>query len=78
MAPRMAPKASIDYRSAEGSVDGTMGGAMYQEELDRKHETALIHKAYKQRLKETRDTMPNLMPRETLAERRARIELLFK
>ena len=68
----------IDYPSAEGTVDGTYGGEMWQQELDRKHQVALLHKAYKQHRKETRDTMPNLLPRETLAERRARIEALMR
>ena len=67
---------SIDYRSVEGSVDGTFGGAMWQEELDRKHETHAIQKAYKIYRKE-REEMPNLLPRESLAQRRARIEALM-
>ena len=68
---------SIDYRSAEGTVDGTYSGAMWQQELDRKHETALVQKTYKIRRAEVDDTMPRLLPRETLAERRQRIEALM-
>ena len=68
---------SIDYRSVEGSVDGTFGGAMWQEELDRKHETHAIQKAYKIHRKERDDVMPNLLPRESLAQRWARIEALM-
>ena len=68
----------VDYRSVEGSVDGTFGGAMWQHELDRKHETHAIQKAYKTHRKEVDDTMPRLLPRETLAERRARIEALMR
>ncbi len=67
----------VDYRSVEGSVDGTFGGAMWQYELDRKHETHAIRKAYKIYRKEVDDTMPRLLPRESLAERRARIEALM-
>jgi len=67
----------VDYRSVEGSVDGTFGGAMWQHELDRKHETHAIQKAYKIHRKEVDDTMPRLLPRESLAERRARIEALM-
>ncbi len=67
----------VDYRSVEGSVDGTFGGAMWQHELNRKHETHAIQKAYKMMRKEVDDTMPRLLPRETLAERRARIEALM-
>ena len=69
---------ALDYRSVEGSVDGTFGGAMWQHELDRKHETSTIPKAYKMHRKEVDDVMPNLLPRETLAERRARIEALMR
>ena len=60
----------IDYRSNEGSVDGTFGGAMWQHELDRKHEAHAIQKAYKIHRKEVDDTMPRLLPRESLAARR--------
>ena len=76
MAPVPSKARGIDYRSAEGTVDGTFAGSMWQEELDRKHQTHLIHKLYKMRQKEMRE-LPNLMPRETLAERRARIEALM-
>ena len=51
---------------------------MYQEELDRKHETALLQKMYKIRRKETDDTMHYLLPRETLAQKRARLEALLR
>ena len=67
----------VDYRSNEGTVDGSFGGAMWQQELDRKHETYAIQKAYKIHRKEVDDVMPNLLPRESLAERRARIEALM-
>ena len=67
----------VDYRSVEGSVDGTFGGAMWQNELDRKHETHAIQEAYKIHRKEVDDTMPRLLPRESL-ERRARIEALMR
>ena len=68
----------IDYLSVEGTVDAPFGGAMWQEELDRKHETYAIQKAYKTRRKEMDDTMHYLLPRETLAERRERIEALMR
>ncbi len=68
----------IDYLSAEGTVDAPFGGRMYEEELDRKHETALVQKMYKIRRKETDDTMHYLLPRETLAQKRARLEALLR
>ena len=67
----------VDYRSNEGTVDGSFGGAMWQQELERKHETYAIQKAYTIHRKEVDDVMPNLLPRESLAERRARIEALM-
>ena len=68
----------IDYLSAEGTVDAPFGGVMYEEELDRKHQTALLQKMYKIRRKENDDTMHHLLPRETLAEKRARLEALLR
>ena len=68
----------IDYLSAEGSVDAPIGGVMYEEELDRKHSTAHLQKMYKIRRKENDDTMHYLLPRETLAEKRARLEALLR
>ena len=68
----------IDYLSAEGTVDAPFGGVMYEEELDRKHETALIQKMYKIKRRERDDTMHYLLPRETLAEKRARLEALLR
>ena len=50
---------------------------MYEEELDRKH-TALLQKMYKIKRKETDDTMHYLLPRETLAQKRARLEALLR
>ena len=44
--------------------------------MDRKHETYAIQKAYKMMRKEVDDTMPRLLPRESLSARRARIEAL--
>ena len=68
----------IDYLSAEGSVDAPFGGVMYEEELNRKHETALLQKMYRIKRKENDDTMHYLLPRETLAEKRARLEALLR
>ena len=68
----------IDYLSAEGTVDAPFGGKMYEEELDRKHQAALLQKMYKIKLKENDDTMHYLLPRETLTEKRARLEALLR
>ena len=68
----------IDYLSAEGTVDAPFGGVMYEEELDRKHQTALLQKMYKIRRKENDDTMHYLLPRETLTENRARLVALLR
>ena len=69
---------TLDYTSGIGSVDGTTGGAMWLEELDRKMQAYQIQKAYKLHRKEMDDVAPNLLPRETLAERRARLEALAR
>ena len=66
----------IDYLSGEGTVDAPF--VMYEEELDRKHQTALLQNMYKIRRKETDDTMHYLLPRETLAQKRARLEALLR
>ena len=68
----------LDYRTVEGSVDGTFGGAMWQYELNRKHDTHAIQKGYKMHRREVDDPAPNLLPRESLAQRRARIEALMR
>ena len=76
-APRSIDR-SLDYTSGIGSVDGTTGGAMWLEELDRKMQAYQIQKAYKLHRREMDDVAPNLLPRETLAERRARLEALVR
>ena len=68
----------MDYSTAEGTVDGTHGGPMYEQELDRRHEASVIQKGYKTHRKETDDILPRQLPRETLAERRRRIESVVK
>ena len=64
---------NIDYRSGEGTVDGITAGPMWQEELDRKHEAYQIQKAYQMMRKEVDDPVYNLLPRETLSQRHARM-----
>ena len=68
-----ARSTSIDYRSGEGTVDGITAGPMWQEELDRKHEAYQIQKAYQMMRKEIDDVAPNLLPRESLPQRHARL-----
>ena len=61
----------------EWTVDGPIGGRMLQERLDRREEGVNIQKLYKQHRKEVDDKMDNFMlPRETVQERRARVETL--
>ena len=50
---------------------------MYNDELDRRLEAMRIQKGYRQMRKETDDKMSNLLPRESVYERRARIEALY-
>ena len=59
-------------------MDGTTGGAMWLEELDRKMQAYQIQKAYKLHRREMDDVMPGLLPRETLAERRACLEAVVR
>ena len=64
------------YTSGAGAVDGTIAGPMLQREMDLKHQAAAWHKQYQNMRKETLEPAPRLLPRESLALHKARLEAL--